>query len=196
MSKIVVKKQEYANNGTHANEIEAVVKENILTNTLSTSTDNAPTVGLLKTNIDLIGSLLYQHGTFTPVIDSGGSAITWTSGNFDYYLVGNLCTVNYLFWGMKVTNPTTADFKLKLPFICDQQRAYGIIGYQSFGTTYANMKVGAIIGNAGMFFSIPTGTGEQVLKGDNVNTSGVTWQCSMTYITNKVPVSDTNPTPV
>lgn len=52
MSKIIVRRQEYANNGTHANEIEAVVKENLIANTLSSATDIAPSVGLLKSLFD------------------------------------------------------------------------------------------------------------------------------------------------
>lgn len=52
MSKIIVRRQEYANNGTHANEIEAVVKENLIANTLSSATDIAPSVGLLKSISD------------------------------------------------------------------------------------------------------------------------------------------------
>lgn len=56
MSKIIVRRQEYANNGTHANEIEAVVKENLIANTLSSATDIAPSVGLLKSVKDGIES--------------------------------------------------------------------------------------------------------------------------------------------
>lgn len=55
MSKIIVRRQEYANNGTHANEIEAVVKDNLIVNTLSSALDVAPSVGLLnsvKSEID------------------------------------------------------------------------------------------------------------------------------------------------
>ena len=48
MSKIIVRRQEYANNGTHANEIESVVKQNLIVNTLSSAMDVAPSVGLLK----------------------------------------------------------------------------------------------------------------------------------------------------
>lgn len=51
MSKIIVRRQEYANNGTHANEIEAVVKQNLIVNTLSSAMDVAPSVGLLKNTI-------------------------------------------------------------------------------------------------------------------------------------------------
>lgn len=59
MSKIIVRRQEYANNGTHANEIEAVVKENLIANTLSSATDIAPSVGLLKSVSD---GLTYKQG--------------------------------------------------------------------------------------------------------------------------------------
>lgn len=59
MSKIIVRRQEYANNGTHANEIEAVVKENLIANTLSGATDIAPSVGLLKSVSD---GLTYKQG--------------------------------------------------------------------------------------------------------------------------------------
>lgn len=52
MSKIIVRRQEYANNGTHANEIEAVVKQNLIVNTLSSAMDVAPSVGLLKSISD------------------------------------------------------------------------------------------------------------------------------------------------
>lgn len=59
MSKIIVRRQEYANNGTHANEIEAVVKQNLIANTLSGATDIAPSVGLLKSVSD---GLTYKQG--------------------------------------------------------------------------------------------------------------------------------------
>ena len=52
MSKIIVRRQEYANNGTHADEIEAVVQENLIANTLSSATDIASSVGLLKSQVD------------------------------------------------------------------------------------------------------------------------------------------------
>lgn len=48
MSKIIVRRQEYANNGTHADEIEAVVQENLIVNTMSSATDVAPSAALLK----------------------------------------------------------------------------------------------------------------------------------------------------
>lgn len=61
MSKIIVRRQEYANNGTHANEIEAVVKENLIANTLSSATDIAPSVGLLKSVNDILMRFFPQN---------------------------------------------------------------------------------------------------------------------------------------
>lgn len=63
MSKIIVRRQEYANNGTHANEIEAVVKQNLIANTLSSATDIAPSVGLVKSLVDNVGE--YKEAAWT-----------------------------------------------------------------------------------------------------------------------------------
>lgn len=62
MSKIIVRRQEYANNGTHANEIESVVKQNLIVNTLSSALDVAPSVGLVKNVKDGIEDTnLFKH---------------------------------------------------------------------------------------------------------------------------------------
>ena len=64
MSKIIVRRQEYANNGTHANEIEAVVKQNLIVNTLSSALDVVPSVGLLnsvKSDIESMSGLASVH---------------------------------------------------------------------------------------------------------------------------------------
>ena len=63
MSKIIVRRQEYANNGTHANEIESVVKDNLIVNTLSSAMDVAPSVGLLKSLSDNLGE--YKKAAWT-----------------------------------------------------------------------------------------------------------------------------------
>lgn len=65
MSKIIVRRQEYANNGTHADEIESVVQENLIANTLSSATNMAASVGLLKSMVDPV---LYNS-----------TAATWTA---------------------------------------------------------------------------------------------------------------------
>lgn len=68
MSKIIVRRQEYANNGTHANEIEAVVKDNLIVNTLSSAMDVVPSVGLLKSvrdEFDVLGAVEYKEGNGT-----------------------------------------------------------------------------------------------------------------------------------
>lgn len=67
MSKIIVRRQEYANNGTHANEIESVVKDNLIVNTLSSALDVAPSVGLLKdlTDVITLGTITYNGVPFT-----------------------------------------------------------------------------------------------------------------------------------
>ena len=66
MSKIIVRRQEYANNGTHANEIEAVVKDNLIVNTLSSAMDVAPSVGLLKSVKDEAdGKVIYDTFSYT-----------------------------------------------------------------------------------------------------------------------------------
>lgn len=74
MSKIIVRRQEYANNGTHANEIEAVVKENLIANTLSSATDVAPSVGLLKSTTDAINnsSVFKQGDVLNLTVPTGG----------------------------------------------------------------------------------------------------------------------------
>lgn len=58
MSKIIVRKQEYANNGTHADEIKAVVRDDLVVNTLSSATDLVPSVGLVKSETDAIKDAL------------------------------------------------------------------------------------------------------------------------------------------
>ena len=63
MSKIIVRRQEYANNGTHANEIEEVVKQNLIANTLSSATDIAASVGLVKSETDAIKESLTKKTT-------------------------------------------------------------------------------------------------------------------------------------
>ena len=73
MSKIIVRRQEYANNGTHANEIEAVVKENLIANTLSSATDIAPSVGLLKSSIESIPVFKVRKFTVNDIAISAGS---------------------------------------------------------------------------------------------------------------------------
>ena len=82
MSKIIVRRQEYANNGTHANEIEAVVKQNLIVNTLSSALDVAPSVGLLKSVSDAFVpinvSTIYTRNSDNT---SGVSAIIYKTGN-------------------------------------------------------------------------------------------------------------------
>ena len=79
MSKIIVRRQEYANNGTHANEIESVVKQNLIVNTLSSALDVAPSVGLLnsvksglESDVDAIENLF--NGTKVKLISKKSTA--------------------------------------------------------------------------------------------------------------------------
>lgn len=85
MSKIIVRRQEYANNGTHANEIEAVVKQNLIVNTLSSALDVAPSVGLLnsvksglESDVDAIENLF--NGTKVKLISKKSTASVQIDG--------------------------------------------------------------------------------------------------------------------
>ena len=78
MSKIIVRRQEYANNGTHADEIEAVVQENLIANTLSSATDIAPSVGLLKTVNDSLKNLIVYKSYSFPYSLNAGAALSVT----------------------------------------------------------------------------------------------------------------------
>ena len=85
MSKIIVRRQEYANNGTHANEIEAVVKENLIANTLSSATDIAPSVGLLKSVSDSLNPTLIAMTS------------THNINGFRRFRIGRLCVIYGVF---------------------------------------------------------------------------------------------------
>ena len=88
MSKIVVRRQVYANNGTHANEIEAVVQENLIANTLSSATDIAPSVGLLKSNVDSLNeSLGTKQGIHGYKVNQNTSVTVTSQRAFDLLLV-------------------------------------------------------------------------------------------------------------
>lgn len=84
MSKIIVRRQEYANNGTHANEIEAVVQQNLIANTLSSATDIAASVGLVKSETDGIKESL------TTLSDPPNDGFTLLVSNTT--LVGGFCS--------------------------------------------------------------------------------------------------------
>ena len=84
MSKIIVRRQEYANNGTHANEIEAVVKDNMIVNTLSSAMDVAPSVGLLKSTTDALDTKFDKvwNVNFPSGESSKGTAlVSWLNNN-------------------------------------------------------------------------------------------------------------------
>lgn len=82
MSKIIVRRQEYANNGTHANEIEAVVKQNLIVNTLSSALDVAPSVGLMKNAISSLIKTREETGT------TDGTGNLGTINTTDYLILG------------------------------------------------------------------------------------------------------------
>lgn len=82
MSKIIVRRQEYASNGTHANEIEAVVKQNLIANTLSSATDIAPSVGLMKNAISSLIKTREETGT------TDGTGNLATINTTDYLILG------------------------------------------------------------------------------------------------------------
>ena len=92
MSKIIVRRQEYANNGTHANEIEAVVRDNLIVNTLSSALDVAPSVGLLKSvadEIDLTGTIYTSSGSGTGSTSSFLTVATLSLPKGIYIIVGD-----------------------------------------------------------------------------------------------------------
>ena len=107
MSKIIVRRQEYANNGTHANEIEAVVQQNLIANTLSSATDIAASVGLVKSETDAIkeslstypsmtffGGYGKYYKTYQTSIDAAVNMVTPTSDNDGYFTIDNAGSIS------------------------------------------------------------------------------------------------------
>lgn len=117
MSKIIVRRQEYANNGTHANEIEEVVKQNLIANTLSSATDIAASVGLVKSETDAVKESL----STIPVVHSGGL-------NYSSYALADAirqASVNLsdgMYWGNFVVSGASYEMMAK-------RYSWGIAGF-------------------------------------------------------------------
>lgn len=129
MSKIIVRRQEYANNGTHANEIEAVVKQNLIANTLSGATDIAPSVGLLKSINDKFDTVRWVYNPFEIV----NSSVVSSLDDGDCYLVicGRLVYISVRFIMASTTTGSVSAMKLKDEFLdyvpVNYNKANGVI---------------------------------------------------------------------
>lgn len=128
MSKIIVRRQEYANNGTHANEIEAVVKQNLIVNTLSSALDVAPSVGLMKNAISSLIKTREEAGT------------TDGTGN-----LGSISTTNYLILGAYPVRSVNASAYSVFITTTDSGGQYMLHFVDADGAIVANQSVKAIV---------------------------------------------------
>lgn len=121
-------------------------------------------------------------GSYVPELVSGGDSLTVSSGNIQYFVVGNLCFLSCALWAT-INNPNADDIKLSLPpgIIPTSTRNYGWVGYHQ-SKAIDTMYVVTDDSGSGIAFEKPTATGTSSIKGTDMN--NMTIQFSIVFAVN------------
>ena len=138
---------------------------------------NAAAISSLNSSMPQI-----HAGSYVPELVSGGDSLAVSSGNIQYFVVGNLCFLSCALWAT-INNPNADDIKLSLPpgIIPTSIRNYGWVGYhqsKAIDTMYVMMDNSG----SGIAFEKPTATGSSGIKGTDMN--NMTIQFSVVFAVN------------
>ena len=132
-------------------------------------------LSVLNGNMDKLDAFAWKEGAWTPELLSGGSGYTYTNLTAKYFKIGRLVMINFLAWGLTITNPTADDVKFSIPFSAASERNYGAFGYNGTGIpgVYPSIAVttnnGVSASNLSFAKHDPTTGGEASVKGNQLS---------------------------
>ncbi len=159
----------YTTNATHAAAITPTANlKTIFTNLKQLLLNYNSQLTSLNNDLDNISDKFY-FGAYIPELISGGNSLKISTGDIQYFVVGNLCFLSCAIWA-DINNPNSDEIKLSLPSGIKpiSRRSYGWVGYhqsKSIETMYVlTTQVDNCIG-----FEKPIATGSLGVKGVDMN---------------------------
>ena len=150
----------------------ALLSNNVSISQLDTTAKTI--VGALN---ELNSNFAGESGTWIPELTAG---VTITQGGGYYYKLGKLVYCNVVIW-VDTSQATDEELTISLPFISDDVRSYGTVGYINPLYNFHNLCVGIINkdNSAYLIYGNSNGTTSKI-KGNQINTA---IQFTLTYVT-------------